>query len=452
MSGSSTRLPVLVLRATAVLAGLDAGSFGPTLPALRAGLHLDDPKTSWLLTAYVLGTLLGSPFNAWYALRAGYGRALGLSLGMYGAGAVLMALGPTWAFAFVARALQGLGGGSFLPLATVSIARLVPPERRGRAVVLLSLAYGVAFLIAAAGASFLAAVSWRAIYVLLAVLGCAFALVARRAVKLDLAVSPPSLDLTGLGLWSATLASFAVAIQSARGGAQYGRTALALSLVTGTALLALLVRVELGRAAPLLPVRLLRHAIVRATSLLAVAVGTGQVLAVMLPSYAVVVVGVAPAHAGVWCLSFLFAGLAGTATAAAVIDRLGARRVVVVTGLTMVLAALALAFVGPSRPLFLLASGALGMGVSTISGGPLRHLLIDLDADEAPPAQALLAMITNVGLLLGSALFGSLSSELGTRSERIAGMHDAVIGVTISIALALAVGLVALSRASPRRE
>ena len=79
-----------------------------------------------------------------------------------------------------------------------------------------------------------------------------------------------------------------------------------------------------------------------------------------------------------------------------------------------------------------IASGALGMGVSTISGGPLRHLLIDLDADEAPPAQALLAMITNVGLLLGSALFGSLSSELGTRAERVAGMYDAVIGVTVA--------------------
>lgn len=452
MSAHPTRLPVLALRATAVLAGLDAGSFGPTLPALRTGLRLDDPKTSWLLTAYVLGTLLGSPFNAWYALRAGYGRALGLALGMYGAGAVVMALGPTWAFAFVARALQGLGAGSFLPLATVSIARLVPPERRGRAVVLLSLAYGVAFLVAAAGASFVAVVSWRAIYVLLAAIGCTLALASRTAVNLDSAAPAPPLDLTGLGLWSATLASFAVAIQSARGGTQYGHTALALSLVTGTSLLVLLVRVELGRVAPLLPVRLMRHAIVRAAGLLAVAVGTGQVLAVMLPSYAVIVVGVEPAHAGVWCLAFLFAGLTGTATAAAVIDRLGARRVVVVTGVTMVCAALALALVGPSRPLFLITSGALGLGVSTISGGPLRHLLIDLDPDEAPPAQALLAMITNVGLLLGSALFGALSSELGTRAERVAGVRDAVIGVTTSIALALALGLVALFRAAPRRE
>lgn len=443
-------LRTTALTSTVLLAGFDAGSFGPVLPFLRAGLHLDDPHASWLLTAYVLGTLLGNPLFAWMVARVGHGRALGLAVGLYACGGLALAGAPTWSVAFAARCAQGLGGGSFLPLATVSIARAVTADRRGRAVMMLSLGYAVAFLVAAACAPFVAQRAWRSIYVFIGVVSAAVAALAVASVRFPRTGPAPSLDARGVALWSATLGTLAVAIQAARGGAHVGRGALALSLAVGVALLVALVRVELAQAHPLLPVRLFRHPVVRATCALSLAVGCGQVFAIMLPSYATVVVGVAAPRAGLWSLGFVLAGLVGTGAAATVIDRLGARRVVQVTGAVMIAGALGLVAAGSSRAGFLVASTVLGAGLCTLSGGPLRHLLVELDADEAPPAQALLAMLTNVGLLLASALFGALSSAHGSVAERAEGLRGAALAVTVAAALALTAGLTMRSGHEPR--
>lgn len=434
-------LRTTALATTVLLSGFDAGSFGPVLPFLRAGLHLDDPHASWLLTAYVLGTLLGNPIFAWLVARAGHGRALGLAVGLYALGAAALAAAPVWGVAFAARFVQGLGGGSFLPLATVSVARAVPTERRGRAVMTLSLGYAVAFLAAAACAPFVAQRSWRSIYVLIAVVGAAGSALAAVSVRFPRVSVPPPLDVRGVALWGAALAALAVAVQAARGGAQVGRGPLATSLLVGAALLAVLARVERSQPHPLLPVRLFRHAVVRSTCALSLAVGCGQVFAVMLPTWAVLVVGVAAPRAGLWSLGFVLAGLAGTAAAATVIDRLGARRVVQVTGALMVVGALGLVAAGASRPWFLVTSAVLGAGMCTLSGGPLRHLLAGLDVDESAPAQALLAMLTNVGLLVASALFGALSSPGGDVAERAAGVRCAALAVTLAATAALTVGL-----------
>ncbi len=442
------------LAATVVLAGFDAGSFGPALPLLREGLSLDDPRAAWLITAYVLGTLLGNPLHAWNASRTAPGRALGATLATFTLGAAVVAVAPVFPVAFLGRLLQGVGAGAFLPLCTVAVARTTDPSSRGRAVMTLSLSYGVAFLVAAAGAPTLAAWRWRALYALLATLGAVLTAAVPGAIALPRADVPTApLDRRGLALWAASLATLAVAIQRAKAGGASGALAPALSLVVGAALLATLWRVERAHPSPLLPVALARHGTVRAVSVLALAAGCAQVFAVTLPTWAHVVVGVAAKRVGVWSLPFVLAGLVGTGLAATVIDRLGARRVVMVTGALTVAGGAAVALGGASGAAFAMGSAVLGAGVCTLAGGPLRHLLTDLDAREMAPAQSLLAMVTNVGLLAGSALTGALASTAGDTAARALGLERATVAITAATAALLVAGLAmqgGAARGSPR--
>lgn len=430
----------MALGLAAALVGLDGGSFGPALPSLRAGLALDDPQAAGLLSAYVVGTLLGNPALAWVNARFGASRALSLGFGVYAFGALLMASSHGVVGACAGRWLQGIGASPLLPLATAALAASVPVTRRGRAIVLLALVYGVAFLAASVFGSIVGARAWRSLYEALAVAAVAGGALAAVLLPSQRPTEPAPFDAPGFALWCATVASLAAVIWQVRGGALGAATLGGALLAAGVGFAA---SVASGRRAeqPFVPLRLLREPRVRATCVLALATGAAQVFAVSLPSYAAVVVGVAPSRVGPWSLPFVLAGLVGTALAAAVIDRLGARRVVVVTGGALVLGAWALAGSPGARTPFALATAVIGAGLCTLSGGPIRHLVGVLEGADGARAQALLSLVTNLGLLAGSALYGALASPTGELARRGAGMRSGTAAVAALVAVGLVAGL-----------
>ena len=431
-------LHAIALGLSAALVGLDGGTFGPALPALRAGLSLDDPRAAWLLSAYVVGTLVGTPSNAWIAARFGASRALSLALGVYALGAFVFASSHGALFACAARWTQGLGAGSLLSIATAALALRVDPSRRGRAIVLLSLAYGMAFVIASGSASALAS-SWRALYAGLGLFALAVSIVFATLRGEDTPSTVP-FDLRGFVLWTGAVASLAVVIPQLRGGATDATMSL-VALSCALALFALAIvnarRVEHS----FVPLGLLRAERLRAASALSIASGSAQVFAVSLPSFAVVVVGVDAARVSLWSLPFVFAGLAGTVVSAMVIDRVGARLMVAVTGVAVLAGAVALSTVPPSRGAFIAISALVGAGLSTLSGGPIRHLAGVVEGPDGPRAQALLSLVTNLGLLASSALYGSLASPRGDIALRALGMRHGSAAVASLFALALLSGL-----------
>ncbi len=431
-------LHAVALALAAALVGLDGGTFGPALPALRAGLSLDDPRAAWLLSAYVVGTLLGTPSNAWIAARFGASRALSLALGVYALGAFAFASSHGALVACAARWTQGLGAGSLLSIATAALALRVEPSRRGRAIVLLSLAYGMAFVVASASASSLAT-SWRALYSCLGVFALSIA-VTFASLRGEDAPAMVPFDLRGFSLWTGAVASLAVVIPQLRGAATDATTtAVALSCAAGLFALSILNARRVEHS--FVPLGLIRAERLRAASVLSIASGSAQVFAVSLPSFAVVVVGADPTRVSLWSLPFVFAGLAGTVLSAMVIDRVGARRMVMVTGLAVLAGAVALSSVPPSRAAFIAISALVGAGLSTLSGGPIRHLAGVAEGPDGPRAQALLSLVTNLGLLASSALYGSLASPRGDVALRALGMRHGSGAVAVLFAIALLSGL-----------
>jgi MFS family permease len=447
---SATRAPMFALATAGALCGLDAGSFGPCLPALRAGLALDDQRAAWILSAYVLGAIYGAPWAAWFGATRGASRTLVGALLVAAAGAFVMATAPDLAAVCVGRALFGFGGGAVLPMATAVVTARVAAEGRGRAIVTLSLAYGLAFVAASVGAAAVGALAWRAVYVGLG----AFALVAAVAVvgaRGDgRAAVASSLDGVGVAWWSVTVAALAVVVPRLRGASGDALPLAVALVVAGLSLGAAAWRAR-ATAEPFVPFGLLRDATVRGACALAFGMGAGQVFAVSIPSFAAVVVGAAPARVGLWSLPFVVAGLVGTALAAVFIDRLGARRVVAVTGAALVLGAAALGLTAPSPAGFLTASAVVGAGLCTLSAGPIRRLVAEGAEADAARTQSLLGLVTNLGLLAGSALYGALVSPRAEAAHRAAGMRAATLALALLVAAALALGGWALRRATRAR-
>src|SRR5437762_436543 len=130
-----------------LMAALDIAIVAPALPALRSAFHVDERSIAWVLTAYVLCNLIGTPIMATLSDARGRRPIYILAVSLFAVGSLVVALARTYGVLMAGRALQGFGAGGIFPVASAVIGDIIPLERRGRALGLIGAVFGVAFLI-----------------------------------------------------------------------------------------------------------------------------------------------------------------------------------------------------------------------------------------------------------------------------------------------------------------
>jgi EmrB/QacA subfamily drug resistance transporter len=133
-TGTPARASSLALVGLALgmlLAVLDQTIVATALPSIAADLgHLDD--ASWVVSAYLLTTLLSAPLYG--KLGDMYGRRpmFLTTVAIFLVGSAACGLARNMGQLVVLRAIQGLGGGGLMNLGTAAVADLIPPTERGR--------------------------------------------------------------------------------------------------------------------------------------------------------------------------------------------------------------------------------------------------------------------------------------------------------------------------------
>jgi predicted MFS family arabinose efflux permease len=168
------RLPLGGLFALATAAFIDVVTDllpAGLLPQMAGGLHVPDERIGLLVTAFAAASCLAAiPVTA--ALRGLPRRPvlIGVLTGIALADAVT-AFSSWYPLIFLARLLAGIMGGTLWSMLAGYAARMVPAERRGRAVAIVLAGITVALSAGIpAGAALAAALGWRASFILLAAL------------------------------------------------------------------------------------------------------------------------------------------------------------------------------------------------------------------------------------------------------------------------------------------
>jgi MFS family permease len=113
------------------LSALEQTIVAPALPTI--GAHLGDiGNLPWVATAYLLGATAATPLFGKLSDIHGRRTILLTGVSIFIAGSVACALAPTMGALIAARAFQGIGGGSILPIAQAIIADMVSPRERPR--------------------------------------------------------------------------------------------------------------------------------------------------------------------------------------------------------------------------------------------------------------------------------------------------------------------------------
>ena len=332
--GRHLGVALLVIATAQLMVVLDATIVNVALPHIQIALGFSGSGLEWVVNAYalVLGglLLLGGRAGDQFGRR----RMFVTGLLLFSAASLVGGLATSQAWLLAARAVQGAGGAIVAPTALALIATTFPEgPARNRAMGVysgMSAAGGAVGLLA--GGLLVTYASWRWVLFVNVPIGIGAALAAlvvlpgtagriRVPGRFDLAGA-----ITGTGGVAALVYGLSNAATSPDGTSHWGDAKVVATLTASVILLAAFAFVETRSRHALMPVRLLRSRDRAGAILMMLAVGTivsGVFFFITL--FAQEVWGYSPLRTGVAFLPFAAALLAGSAAAAQLVPRIGAR-------------------------------------------------------------------------------------------------------------------------------
>jgi EmrB/QacA subfamily drug resistance transporter len=337
----SRRLGValLVIATAQLMVVLDATIVNVALPHIQTALGFSGSGLEWVVNAYALALggllLLGGRAGDQFGRR----RMFVTGLLLFSAASLVGGLATSQAWLLAARAVQGAGGAIVAPTALALIATTFPQgPARNRAMGVysgMSAAGGAVGLLA--GGLLVTYVSWRWVLFVNVPIGIGAALAALAVLpktagrirvpgRFDLAGA-----ITGTGGVAALVYGLSKAATSPDGTSHWGDASVLAILAASVVLLAAFAVIETRSRHALMPVRLLRSRDRAGAIVMMLAVGTivsGVFFFVTL--FVQELWGYSPLRTGVAFLPFAAALLVGSAVAAQLVPRIGARPLLIV--------------------------------------------------------------------------------------------------------------------------
>jgi EmrB/QacA subfamily drug resistance transporter len=409
----------LIVASALFMENLDSTVIATALPAIAASLGESPLRLSLAITSYLLSLAVLIPASGWVADRYGARTVLCGGILVFTAGSVLCGLADSLAGFVVARAIQGAGGAMMTPVGRLVLVRSVEKADLVRATAWLTVPALVGPVIGPPLGGFVTAyLSWRWIFWINVPVGVLGLVLVRLFIPDERARHLPPFDGRGFAVLALGLLGLVGGLETVGRGVVPPWATAAL-VAAGAAAVALYVRHALRAADPVVDLRLLAYPTFRAAVLggAVFRVGIGAV-PFLLPLMLQVGFGLDPFESGLLTFAAAAGALAMKTTAAAILRRLGFRRVLVGNAL---LSAAFLAAIGALRPetpqhvvLALLLAGGFFRSLQFTSVNTIAYA-------ELPPARvaratSLAAMAQQLSLSLGAAT-GALALHLATTAR-----------------------------------
>jgi EmrB/QacA subfamily drug resistance transporter len=396
-----------------MLASLDQNIVGVALPRIVSDLgglsHL-----SWVVTSFMLTSTATTPLYG--KLSDLYGRKplFIAAILIFLAGSILCGLSGSMTQLIVFRGIQGLGAGGLMTLAMTTVADLVPPRERGRYQGYFGSVFAFSSIAGPLLGGFITdALSWRWIFFVnlpIGALALAFFIFGFHRPHYVVA---HRIDYAGAALLTA--ATVALLLVLTWGGVQYAWSSL---LIMGLAasvivLVALLVRTERRSAEPVLAPHILQNRVfLIATSVMFLTFMGLFGAAVFLPLFFQLVLGFAPARAGLMLAPMTGGVVVASFLGGRLVSRTGRYKIFPVVGLAAAtlafLAVMRAALAGASFGFVEVSLVILGMGFGLVMPNLMVAIQNAVLPVELGSATAASAYFRSLGGTFGVAVSGAI--------------------------------------------
>lgn len=443
LSGPRRIAAIAAVLAAMVLVVLDAAILNVALPSIARALHETAAQSVRIITAYQMGLMMALLPCAALGESRGYRRVFTVGVAVFTGASTLCAMSPSLTWLIASCFIQGLGGAAVMALSVALLRFIVPQRQLGAAIgwnaITVALSYAAGPTI---GALILSVAGWHWLFAINVPLGLAVMLACRALPHV--AGNGRKLDTLSVALNNGGFAALVV-------GAEIlpTRPALAVGLLAAAGVgMAALVRRELPRVAPLIPLDLLRDGSFRISVVASVFCFAGQMMGlVSLPFYLQHGLGQSALMTGFYLTPWPLAVAVAAPVAGRLVNRVSTAWLCAGGSvcLTLGLAAASLwPLQGDLRPL--VAFNILcGLGCAFFQVPNNRIMFLSAPRERSGAAGGMQATARLVGQIAGAVimtlLFTFISVDTAPR-----------IGLAIAAVLTLTAGLVGMMRGRPAQQ
>lgn len=400
------------------MGALDMGIVNPARTVIQNTLSVDDSLGVWIITIYTLAYAVSIPIMGKLADRHGRKGVYLLCILLFGIGSVLCGvaqdLGNFWIL-IGARVIQALGGGGIMPVATAEFGTAFPEEKRGMALGIVGMVYGLASILGpTVGSAILevfGATQWQFIfYVNIPICIIVLILGVKRLPNAQAEKTGP---LDGLGILILTLMTLSLMyglknIDFFDFATSIASTDVWPFLVAFVVLLPLFMLRERRAADPILNLKYFTNANIVIAFLCAVISGIAMMGTIFFPQFCENAMMMKSGSGGYFIALLGVGSGVGAMMSGKLIDKHGVKPVLAMGFIGVAIGSIFMAFVACTWPSLLTVCATMiitGLGLGFTMGTPLNYMMLEnTDEKESNSALAALSLVRSIGTAIAPAI------------------------------------------------
>ncbi len=409
------------------MGAIDTGIVTPAREIIQNGFGVSNAAGIWMITIYTLAYAASIPVMGKLGDRIGRRTIYILSIFLFGLGSLFCGLSRyTDIFGFLvgARALQAVGGGGIMPIATAEFGTSFPKEKRGMALGLVGAVYGIANIFGSlAGSAILdlfGTQEWQFIFfvnlpitLFIIVAGLVFLPNNRES-------DSKPIDFTGILIITAMVLSLLYGLRNIdffHFRDTIGSTSVYPFLIAAALLLPIFIAVEKRAGDPVINLHYFTSSPILISLLVAFAAGFILMGIVFIPQFSENALKLPSGNGGYFTVILGFLAGISAGISGRLIDKMGPKKVLMLgfaVTLTGVVFLILTAASSPGLWNVVASLMLLGFGLGFTMGAPVNYMMLENIPDrEAGSGLATLSLIRSIGTTIAPALMVGFIAHAG---------------------------------------
>ena len=409
------------------MGALDTGIVTPARTIIQNNLGVGQQTGIWMITIYTLAYAASIPIMGKLADRYGRKNIYLMSIFLFGVGSLFCGLSQnmgSFTVLLIARALQAVGGGGIVPVATAEFGTSFPQEKRGMALGLVGGVYGIANIFGASAGSAILDIfgknQWQFIFYVNVPITVFILIAGFFVLKNNKAADTRKIDILGILtlilmilslLYGLTKLNFFDFVNSIKTTSVYP------FLIIFVLLVPVFIFIEKRASDPVMHLKYFTNKNIVLTLCLAFTSGILLMGIVFVPQFCENALKI-PSGSGGYLVIILgvFAGI-GAPISGRLIDKFGEKIVIGFGFSVSVIGALFLFFVATDYPNILtviISIVFMGLGIGFTMGTPLNYMMLShTDIEESNSALATLSLVRSIGTSIAPAIMVGFIASAG---------------------------------------
>ena len=410
------------------MGALDTGIVTPVRTVIQNGMGVEDNLGVWMITIYTLPYAASIPVMGKLADRTGRKYVYLISIFLFGAGSLFCGLSHetgSFTMLLISRAVQAIGGGGIIPVATAEFGTTFPQEKRGMALGLVGGVYGLANIFGASAGSAILDIfgnsQWQFIFYINVPI-TVFILIAG-IIALPNTRDSDVMKIDGLGI--SVLVIMILSLMYGLKNIDFfnfsdtvGSRDVWPFLILFAVLVPVFILVEKRAQDPVMNLSYFKNKSILVTLILSVMTGVILMGLIFVPQLCENAMKVQSGSGGYFVIILgAFAGI-GAPISGKMIDRWSAKPILAIGFFASLAGSLFLIFVMTQYPNWLTVAVSLiliGLGIGFTMGTPLNYMMLDhTSVTEANSALATLSLVRSIGTVIAPAIMIGFLAHAGT--------------------------------------